>query len=223
MKIIVKKNVPAKDSMREDLKMLSEFEGGQGEPTLRIYSWMNPSITLGYSQDPTAEIDEINCAKLGIDVAKRPTGGGILFHAKEDIAFGIVIPLEEGKLAQFDALDKTALAIARALASIGITAEISPDKKEGERRYCCSYPSRSEITVGGKKLVGLAQKKGRRAVLQQGAIFIGDTAYMLAGLKIHFPESELKSKTTNLSEVFERIPDLDEIASIFIKELGSVG
>lgn len=215
LKLVVSKYVSAEESMASDTAMFKDFESDNISPTLRIYSFKRPSVTLGYSQKAEEELDIALCKKLGIDHAKRPTGGGILFHTREDIAFGLIIPESEEH-----ALSISSLALVDFLSSLGISADVLPQKKgaclparQGQPRYCFSYPSRNEIAVSGKKIVGLAQKVGKRGVLQQGAIFVSDDSdEMLRVLKKPFKKSDLLSAATNVSEVASSVPNFKKMS-----------
>jgi len=58
---------------------VDEFLLGCKEPVLRIYGWSRPCVSIGYFQG----IDDINyekCVKEKIDVVRRSTGGGAVFH-----------------------------------------------------------------------------------------------------------------------------------------------
>ncbi|MDO8536089.1 MAG: lipoate--protein ligase family protein, partial [Candidatus Omnitrophota bacterium] len=51
-----------------------------GIPVFRVYGWESPSFTYGVSQKIENDIDIKRCALDGIKIAKRMTGGGVLFH-----------------------------------------------------------------------------------------------------------------------------------------------
>jgi lipoate-protein ligase A len=220
LKFGLEREVSARDSMASDTAMFLNFESGEAPPTARIYSWARPSVTLGYSQKIEEELDVPLCEELGIDLAKRPTGGGILFHTREEIAFGIVMPFDEQR-----ALRATSQALLDFLAHFGIKAEISNKKggaclagRQGDGRYCFSYPSNNEILVNGKKIIGLAQKVGRSCVLQQGAIFVSDGSdEMLKVLKKPFDRADLLSSATNLSELISSIPNFEKMSGSLAK------
>ena len=48
-------------------------------------------------------------------------------------------------------------------------------RKKGVRSLCFSFPAEYEIVCDGKKIVGSAQKRGRKTLLQQGSIFVRRT------------------------------------------------
>ena len=51
--------------------------------TLRLYGWAPPTISIGYFQSLEEEVDLDSCKKMGVDVVRRITGGGAVFHEHE--------------------------------------------------------------------------------------------------------------------------------------------
>jgi lipoate-protein ligase A len=191
-------------NMRLDAAALADFEAGKigpRFPRLRIYSWNPPCISLGYSQSAKKLLDTAAVKKLGWDIVKRPTGGGMVFHNTDEVTFSLILPydypgLPEGLIASYKYL---AQAIIGALRDLGIEAEISANRHPGKavqlgkaapRRpkdellvtkksknircadLCFSYPAEYEIVAAGKKIAGCAQKRGKKGFLQQGSIFV---------------------------------------------------
>ncbi|NWK09155.1 lipoate--protein ligase family protein, partial [Marine Group I thaumarchaeote] len=52
------------------------------EPVLRIYGWSKPCISIGYFQN-IDEVDYKKCNDMNVDVVRRITGGGAVFHDME--------------------------------------------------------------------------------------------------------------------------------------------
>jgi lipoate-protein ligase A len=52
-------------------------------PILRIYGWKPPTVSIGYFQSLDEEVDIEKCRQEGIDVVRRMTGGGTVFHDSE--------------------------------------------------------------------------------------------------------------------------------------------
>ena len=72
--------------------------------------------------------------------------------------------------------------LARALASLGVPAEIAPDPERAtpvDGGPCFQVAAGGEVVVGGRKLVGSAQLRVGGALLQHGSILIGDDQGML--------------------------------------------
>jgi lipoate-protein ligase A len=171
------------ENMRRDAALLDRLDaGGAQEPVLRIYGFSPPGITLGLSQDPARALDLAACARDGIEWAVRPTGGRAVFHDEEwtyALAARIDDPLWGGTLN--GAYGRASALIARALQAVGIPAELAsgsrreaPDPKgAGGPVPCFASTARHEIVLGARKLVGSAQRRTSRALLQQGSILLG--------------------------------------------------
>ena len=171
--------------MQFDLKLFQDFENGRIPSTLRIYSWKPRCISLGYSQKMDRLIDEKRARELGWDVVKRPTGGGIVFHNEAEVTYSLVTALNNPMLPRglVSSYKKISEALIHALTKIGIDAEIQSSNFKFQNKsqipnprsqLCFSYPAEYEIVVKGKKIVGSAQKRGERALLQQGSVFVSN-------------------------------------------------
>jgi len=171
--------------MQFDLKLFQDFENGRIPSTLRIYSWKPRCISLGYSQKMDRLIDEKRARELGWDVVKRPTGGGIVFHNEAEVTYSLVTALNNPMLPRglVSSYKKISEALIHALTKIVIDAEIQSSNFKFQNKsqipnprsqLCFSYPAEYEIVVKGKKIVGSAQKRGERALLQQGSVFVSN-------------------------------------------------
>jgi lipoate-protein ligase A len=160
--------------MSEDLALYNAAEAGLlANPTVRIYGWKNHCISLGHSQDPYKELHIDNCRNHDVEVVKRPTGGGIVLHDPNEITYSVVSlkswMLDQGLIRSFSYISE---AVIEGLKCLGIDAEMSNTRQKGFARYCNMFPATHEIVFEGKKLVGSAQKRGNRALLQQGSIMV---------------------------------------------------
>ncbi|MDI6731679.1 MAG: hypothetical protein QME05_03780 [Candidatus Margulisbacteria bacterium] len=225
-------------NMEYDLRLFEQFEEGKIPSTLRIYSWKPKCISLGYAQKIERWIkgEKARGGPWGQgrwDVVKRPTGGGIVFHNEAEVTYSIVTDLNNPILPKglVPAYKKLSEAVVYALGEIGIKAEIghknphpptlkippSPSGRGGRAlrsvgegsHLCFSFPAEYEIVVGGKKIVGSAQKRGNRTLLQQGSIFVSSTS------KAAF--SVLKSRQNEINaisveEILGRKVSFDEMA-----------
>src|SRR6185503_4836731 len=68
-------------NMARDEVHLSVAERG-GPPSLRLYAWKSPTLSLGAHQS-AADADMRACRRLGVDLVRRPTGGGAVLHHHE--------------------------------------------------------------------------------------------------------------------------------------------
>lgn len=163
--------------MRFDLELFRAFEAGEIGPILRFYSWRPQCLTLGYAQKIDREIDLVKAKELGWDVVVRPTGGGIVFHNAAEVTYSLVIGKDDPSLPKglVPAYQKISAAVVAGLKLIGVPAEVRQvnwPPSESDSTLCFSYPAEYEVVALGKKIVGSAQKRGQRALLQQGSIFV---------------------------------------------------
>ncbi|MDY6826102.1 MAG: lipoate--protein ligase family protein [Bacillota bacterium] len=162
-------------NMGKDLAIMEEVAAGESLPTLRIYRWSPPAVSLGYFQDENEVVDLAACAEAGIDVVRRPTGGRAVFHDQE-LTYSIIVP-EAHPFINNGGVMESYRAISRGLITafnlLEIPAYLTPEK---EKRAilapgsCFDTPSAYEIQVDGKKVVGSAQLRRKGIVLQHGSI-----------------------------------------------------
>ncbi len=151
--------------------------GAAERPTLRLYAWDPPAVSLGCFQafEPAR-------VPAGAAVVRRITGGGAIRH-RDELTFAIAAPIEllggpgRGVKASFEAVNR---AIARGLGALGVAVEVEQEfeheheYERDEKAFLC-YERRSvtDLVVRGKKLVGSAQRRAGRSILQHGSIPLG--------------------------------------------------
>ncbi len=169
-------------NMAVDHALLMACDESSVPPTLRLYGWKQPTITVGNSQNIDRDIDLERAQDMGVDVVRRPTGGRALWHGSE-VTYSIVAPLGATGLGHH--LKDTFGAISRYLISglvrLGVPESVleyqtgKSRRRGGERSSACFAELHfGEITAGGKKLVGSAQRRTNQAFLQHGSILIGE-------------------------------------------------
>jgi lipoate-protein ligase A len=156
---------------------------GQSPPTLRFYSWLSPTLSLGYAQDRERVVDLEACRKFGIAVLRRVTGGRAVLHDRE-LTYSVAVPA--GTTLFGSGLDTAYRAVAAGLLAglrlLGVEASaVQRDRIGGSRHHhgCFAAPSRHEIVAGGRKLVGSAQRRAEGAFLQHGSILLRDHGALL--------------------------------------------
>src|SRR5579859_7146244 len=68
---------------------------GSAAPTLRVFRWEQPSISLGRFQSIEREIDSDRCRQLAVALVRRPTGGRAVYH-RDEFTYSIVIGKRHG-------------------------------------------------------------------------------------------------------------------------------
>jgi len=146
-------------------------------PTLRLYGWHPPALSLGRSQSASTACDPAYLRSQTIDLVRRPTGGGAVLHEHER-TYAVVgrlrrQPFPGGVL---DTYRRVAAALCTALRAVGVDARaVERSGATGRGRpatLCFAAASAHEITVDGLKLVGSAQLRRGGAFLQHGSILI---------------------------------------------------
>ena len=165
------------ENMATDEALFRENQRKDAKPILRLYSWSPPSISLGYFQETTKEIDVEECRRYRIDIVRRPTGGKAVLH-EHDLTYA-VIAKDNNPLFPPDILGTYRVisgCIADALSELGINTEMSiygRTKEENSLKAACfSTPSNYELLVNNRKICGSAQVRSRGIFLQHGSILL---------------------------------------------------
>jgi lipoate-protein ligase A len=161
--------IDAAGQMAADETLLDAVAAG-ASPTLRLYRWVPPALSLGRFQ-PDADVDVDTCARLGVDVVRRPTGGQGLLHGG-DITYAVVMPLPAGTAGAIDAVYRwIADALIAGLRRVGVAAAVARhDGPAGP--VCFAGQQGADLRVGERKVCGSAQVRRHGAVLQHGSILL---------------------------------------------------
>lgn len=146
-------------------------------PTLRLYGWDRPSVSLGCFQKAT-DIDRSYCEQRNIPVVRRPTGGRAILHGDElTYSFSVrtdTPPFSKGLL---DSYGRISAALCLAFEDLGLRPEAKGEREKGSvlagSALCFRTASYGEILVAGRKVVGSAQKRWYNGLLQQGSMPYG--------------------------------------------------
>ncbi len=187
-------------------------------PTLRLYRWDRPAVSVGYAQQRTGPVDLEACARAGLTVVRRPTGGRAVLHGG-DVTYAVAVP-RRGRWADASVAATCRLmheAVVAGLRRLGVPAEVAgprPPRTGAGGALCFAAVSPHEITVGGRKLVGSAQRRLRRAILQHGSIPLTADRALLAAL---VPDDTgegaraLEGAMVSLAEILGAPPDPEAV------------
>ena len=204
-----KKPLPAAENMARDeylFNLCHEKKMG----FFRLYSWENPSFSFGVSQEIAKAIDVDFINDNNCSYVRRITGGKTVLH-NDEITYAVIssedIFYKENDLYQSYRLISKALV--NAFKTIGIDAYLS---KRSHSQFskssnpCFSFPTPNEIEIDGKKIVGSAQKRNNKALLQHGSIPIS-VDYQLYASGTGSRADIIKQSMTTLSEVSTKARD----------------
>lgn len=165
-------------NMAADEAIAHAVGAGLAPSTMRFYGWSRPTVSLGYLQRSEGAVDLAACRRLGIDIVRRPTGGRAVLHARE-LTYSVAVPLDGawGDLSVAESFSRVGEALVAGLRRLGVAATIGGGKSarsDPPRTDVCFQLRRMPaILVSGKKLVGSAQRRWRRSLLQHGSILLG--------------------------------------------------
>lgn len=182
-----------------------------GEAVFSVYSWQRPTLSLGRNQTARGKYDLAEIARRCMDVVRRPTGGRALLHHRE-VTYSVTTPVVTGQ-SLAETYHRINALLIDGLVSLGVNAaEASPDARglpPGEIP-CFSEPSRGELTVGARKLVGSAQVREDGALLQHGSILIEDDQQLISDVSLSQPANAIVPAT--LAGAMGRVPEVSEVA-----------
>jgi lipoate-protein ligase A len=176
-----------------DAALLAESANFAGKPLVRIYEWDRPSATIGYVQKESAVKDPDKYT-----VAKRPTGGGVVYH-DNDFTYSVIVPAGHPvtELDRVESYHYFHRAVVRALAGFGIECFLAEKKMSDSVNrslmQCFTTPTKYDVLCklpgvsGGRaKIAGSAQRRTKNGILHQGSIMIDLPGISRADMKSAF-------------------------------------
>ncbi len=143
-------------NMALDEAIMESIRAGESLPTIRFYGWQPSAISIGYFQGLNNEVDLDACRAAGVDVVRRLTGGGAVYHDRHgEITYSLLTPLEHFPPNIIESYHVVCDDIIHALSLIGISATFTPI---------------NDISVDGRKISGNAQTRRGGIFLQHGTI-----------------------------------------------------
>ena len=224
-RLILSPEVDGATNMAQDEATLRAVRAGLVPPTLRLYAWKPPCLSLGRGQ-AGAEVDRSACSRNGVDIVRRPTGGRAILHTDE-LTYSVVAPTNEPRLAGDIVMSYRRLS--QALLAGLQQLDVNVEAREMERAatnlnpVCFEVPSHYELTTrDGRKLVGSAQMRTNEAVLQHGTLpLMGDVARICQYLVEAPPPERVRARATTLEQALGRPVSWDEATQAMIAGFSS--
>jgi lipoate-protein ligase A len=215
-------------NMAVDEAILEHIGRGASLPTLRLYAWTPPCLSLGHAQ-PLADVDLTRLKARGWEVVRRPTGGRAILHTDE-LTYSVIAPADEPRVegSVLESYNRLAQALLQAVKSLDVSVEMKEGKaNEGggmPNPVCFEVPSTYEITAGGKKLIGSAQARRKEGVLQHGSLPLsGDLTRICQALAFEEEEEReeaarrLLERATTVESVLGRRISWERAAQAFVE------
>jgi lipoate-protein ligase A len=202
-----------------DDAIFAAVAGGTSPPTLRFYGWAAPTLSLGYAQERDRDVDEAACAALGVEVLRRATGGRAVLHDRE-LTYSVCAPagLPSFGTGLNAAYRTIAAGLVAGLRLLGVAADVAPGEPGRSPRHpgCFAARSRHEIGVGGRKLVGSAQRRERGAFLQHGSVLLEGHDERLERVLRPVGGQPAAGRMVGLAELLDPAPSAGELAAAIV-------
>jgi len=207
-------------NMAVDEAILRAVAREASAPTVRLYAWEAPCLSLGRGQR-IADVDRQAVEAAGYDLVRRPTGGRAILHIDE-LTYSVIVPKDDARVAGsvVESYRRLSGGLMRALELLGVPDLAADQRVEGRGHkgpVCFEVPSDYEITSGGRKLVGSAQMRAEGVVLQHGSVPLhGDIARICPLLASHPDPVRVRARATTVTEVLGRIVTWAQAADAMI-------
>ena len=211
-------------NMAVDEAVLRAVAKGDAPPTLRLYAWDPPCLSLGRGQ-PVDDVDRNGVEAAGYGLVRRPTGGRAILHIDE-LTYSVIVPQDDPRVlgSVVESYRRLSQALVRALELLGVPDVEADQRAAGageEGPVCFETPSDYEITAGGKKLVGSAQMRAEGVVLQHGTVPLhGDIARICPLLAQHPDPTRVRARATTIARAAGRTVGWNEAAGALIAGFG---
>jgi lipoate-protein ligase A len=164
---------------RDDVAVLHGLRPGPGATrAARVCEPSGPAVVLGSAQ-PDAHVDRDRAAAAGVEVVRRRSGGGAVLVVPGDLAWVDVVvpagdPLWDDDVGR--AFRWVGEAWASALSALGVAGATVHEGalvcRPWSRHVCFGGVGPGEVVVGGRKAVGIAQRRTRHGALFQCAALV---------------------------------------------------
>lgn len=168
------------ENMAFDAELLQQLSLGQKEPILHLYAWDAPSATYGHFIDPFRFIRKDAALNAGLQLARRPTGGGMIFHLT-DFAFSIIIPADHigysvNVLENYAFVNHLIIEVIKKFTNGQASPHLLLEECQGNdtacKHFCMAKPTKYDVMLEGRKVGGGAQRRTKKGFLHQGSISI---------------------------------------------------
>ena len=194
-------------------------QAGEVPPTLRLYRWVRPTVTLGRFQ-PVDGVNRELCARQRIDVVRRFTGGRGVLH-DDELTYSIVAGVEDGVPRGTSASYRLLCsALAETYRLLGVDAALTARRRgDSASAACYLHATPADLSLGLAKLSGSAQVWTADTVLQHGSFTRSRDIEREAAVFRLSPQdsARLVAETTTLADALGEAPPLDAIVQAAVQ------
>ena len=192
-------------NMALDVALLTSAADVEGMPTLRIYRWARPTLSLGYFQ--RANDREGHQASRECELIRRPSGGGAILHHHE-LTYSLALPATIAKTRPatqwyFDVHHALIASIGELTGDEAVLCNDPPKLPASQEPFLCFQRRASgDVLLNEHKIAGSAQRRGRDAILQHGSVLLSRS--------LCAPELD------GISDLTSQLMTFDELAEQFV-------
>lgn len=211
----------AYENMAIDHVLLDGLHKDTAANTVRFYRWNPSAVSIGRFQHLEDEVNVEACRKLNIDVVRRISSGGAVYHDFEgELTYSIICRTDETNLPTdvIETYQHICAGLLKALNRLGVHGKFS----QGSERLC------PNIFVKKRKISGNAQSRRGNTLLQHGTILRSlDLSKMFTVLKVNKGQADeafiqqAAQKLTSLHHELEKTPAFGQIEEALVEGLGA--
>jgi lipoate-protein ligase A len=197
-------------NMALDEAIMRSVGSGKSPPTLRLYGWDPPAVSIGYFQEIKEEVNLEFCHEKGIQVVRRLSGGGAVLHTPKELTYSFAVEANDPSVPQDiqGSYLKICAPIISALREIGVPASFRPV---------------NDIEVRKRKISGSAQTRRFGAILQHGTILLGMDYSLLPALRVRAEKlaekgaKDVAGRITTVAEILGKEVSHAEFSKILVR------
>ncbi len=170
----------------------------------------SPSVVIGRHQNIYEEADIVSARKLSIDLMRRISGGGAVYHDQGNINFSFITQYEKFKFNNYDYFNQPVIT---ALRKLGVPAEMN---------------GRNDIVSGNVKISGNAQFTSKDRMVSHGTLLFEASLEDLKKI-LHAPQrgiqsraiKSVRSKVANISDLLSQPWNIDDFQNYLLENIFS--
>jgi lipoate---protein ligase len=167
-----------------------------------------PSIIIGKNQNTLEEINKDYVEENGIQVVRRLSGGGAVYHDLGNLNFSFITKDDGDSFSNFKKFTEPVIL---ALRKLGVNAELS---------------GRNDIVVEGRKVSGNAQFFTKGRLFTHGTLMLdSEIDHVVSALKVKKDKIEskgiksIRSRVANISEFLEEKLTMEQFRELLLKNI----
>ncbi|HSW10551.1 MAG TPA: radical SAM protein [Bacillota bacterium] len=203
-------------NMAVDDAMARVHSRGLTPPSLRLYAWQPPAVSVGRSQSPAEEANLEACRREGVEWVKRLTGGGAVLH-DDELTYSLVLRASSLPGSVASTYEVLARGLREAMRELGLEPEVVAGAigLPPGSSACFETPAAHELLLEGRKVVGSAQVRRGGVLLQHGSMLLGFSPERHARFLARADLARLRRRATGIGDAAGRRVTWEEAARAF--------